>query len=96
MSNKRTLVKKLANNTLLTQKECEQVLTKLFEIIEEEVLEAGEVKIVGFGKFFLYEHTPRPVRNPLTKEEMILKKFNSIKFKPSALMKQRVKDQTEE
>jgi DNA-binding protein HU-beta len=96
MSNKRTLVKKLAKNTLLTQKECEQVLTKLFEIIEEEVLETGEVKIVGFGKFFLYEHTPRPVRNPLTKEEMILKKFNSIKFKPSALMKQRVKDQTEE
>jgi DNA-binding protein HU-beta len=96
MSNKRTLVKKLAKNTLLTQKECDQVLTKLFEIIEEEVLETGEVKIVGFGKFFLYEHTPRPVRNPLTKEEMILKKFNSIKFKPSALMKQRVKDQTEE
>jgi DNA-binding protein HU-beta len=96
MSNKRTLVKKLAKNTLLTQKECEQVLTKLFEIIEEEVLETGEVKIVGFGKFFLYEHTPRPVINPLTKEEMILKKFNSIKFKPSALMKQRVKDQTEE
>ena len=52
MSNKRDIIKKLAKTTLLTQKESEMVLNRLFEIIEEEVLETGEVKFIGFGRFF--------------------------------------------
>jgi len=96
MSNKRDLIRELASRTLLTQKETEIVVSELFNIIEEQVLETGEVKIVGFGKFFLYEHTPRPVRNPMTKEEMMLKKFKSLKFKVSNILKEKIKKITEE
>ena len=94
MSNKKDIVKKLAKTTLLTQKESEMVLNRLFEIIEDEVYENGEVKLIGFGKFFLYEHSPRPVRNPLTKEEMILEKYKSLKFKPSNKLKEKFKKKT--
>jgi DNA-binding protein HU-beta len=94
MSNKKDIIKKLAKRTLLTQKESEMILNELFEIVEEEVLESGEVKFIGFGRFFLYKHAPRPVRNPLTKEEMTLKEYKSLKFKPSNKLKDRLKKKT--
>ena len=96
MSNKKDIVKNLSKRTLLNQKESSLFLNEFLKIIEEQVIESGEVKIAGFGKFFLYEHNPRPVRNPKTKEEMILDKFYSIKFKPSSVLKERVKNKTSE
>lgn len=94
MSNKKDIVKKLSKRTFLNQKESNSIINELLKIIEEEVVDSGEVKIAGFGKFYLYEHSPRPVRNPKTKEEMILNKFSSIKFKSSSVLKKRVKDKT--
>jgi len=94
MSNKRDIIKKLSKRTLLTQKESEDVVNEILALIEEEVLDSGELKLVGFGKFFLYEHTPRPVRNPKTKEAMMLPRFKSLKFKASAKLKERIKSKT--
>ena len=96
MSNKRDIVKKLAGRTLLTQKESESVVNELLKLIEEEVVSTGELKLVGFGRFFLYEHSSRPVRNPMTKKEMMLDPFKSIKFKASGKLKSRVKENTKE
>ena len=53
MSNKRDIIKKLSKRTLLTQKESEDVVNEILALIEEEVLDSGELKLVGFGKFFL-------------------------------------------
>lgn len=94
MSNKKDIVKSLSKRTFLNQKESNLILNELLKIIEEKVVESGEVKIAGFGKFYLYEHQPRPVRNPKTKEEMILDKFSSVKFKASSVLKERVKKKT--
>ncbi len=96
MSNKRDIVKKLAKRTLLTQKESELVVNELLNILEDEVIATGEVKLVGFGRFFLYEHASRPVRNPMTKEEMMLHPFKSLRFKASNKLKERVKKETQE
>lgn len=87
MTNKKTLANKLAKRTLLTQKEATQVVEALFDIIVDELKEGEDVSVVGFGKFYLYEHSPRPVRNPKTQVEMILKPYKSLKFKPSNVIK---------
>ncbi len=92
MTNKRDLAKKLARSTLLTQKESVQVVDKLFDLILDELKDGEEVSIVGFGKFYLYEHAPRPVRNPKTQEEMILKPYKSLKFKASNITKKMFKE----
>lgn len=76
----------------MTQKESEQVVNDLFEIIVDELKKGEEVSIVGFGKFFLYEHAPRPVRNPKTQEEMTLKAYKSMRFKSSNVVKKLLKD----
>jgi len=72
MMNKKELAKRIASKTLLSQKEAYQVLEATIESIIEGLEEGGEVSIVGFGKYYLYTHAPRPVRNPKTQEEMML------------------------
>ena len=87
MVNKKELSKKLARKTILTQKESLQVVEELFDIITEELYNGEDVSIVGFGKFYLYEHAQRPVRNPKTQEPMLLDSYKSLRFKTSDIVK---------
>nr|BDD46176.1 hypothetical protein 13 [bacterium] len=89
--NKKALSKELSKRTLITQKESIQVVNELFDIILEEITDGGEVSIVGFGKFYGYEHSPRPVRNPKTQEQMMLKPYKSLRFKTSNVVKKLLK-----
>jgi nucleoid DNA-binding protein len=92
MINKKDIAKKISENNLLTAKESIKIVEEIFEYIEESLLNDEEVSIVGFGKFFLYVHKPRPVRNPKTLEPMTLVPYKSIKFKPSDKLKKKLKN----
>lgn len=92
MINKKELAKKLARRTFLNQKESDLVVEELFDLLIEELKSGEEISIVGFGKFYLYEHQPRPVRNPKTQEEMVLKSYKSLRFKASNVVKKLLKD----
>ena len=87
MINKKELSKKIASKTLLTQKEALSFLDIAIDEIVAALEKGEEVSLVGFGKFYLYEHAPRPVRNPKTQEEMILEKYSSVKFRVSDKIK---------
>ncbi len=91
MINKKELAKNIADKTLLSQKEAAQVIDELINSIVEGLEQDGEVSLVGFGKFYLYQHAPRPVRNPKTQEQMTLKPYKSVKFKVSDKLKKRFK-----
>ena len=92
---KKDLAKELSNRTLLNQKESADVIEKIFDIISEKIQEDEEVSIVSFGKFYPYEHAPRPVRNPKTLEEMILKPYKVMRFKSSAVVKRVLRKQSD-
>ena len=87
MINKKYLARKIASRTLLTRKEADLIVDELFALIVEELKKGEEVNITNFGKFFLYTHNPRPVRNPRTLEDMVLKSYKSVKFKQSENLK---------
>jgi nucleoid DNA-binding protein len=91
MVNKKDLAKKVAAKTMLSQKEALQVIDSLVDSIIESLEEDGEVSIVGFGKYYLYTHASRPVRNPKTQEEMSLEPYRSVKFKVSDKIKKHFK-----
>ncbi len=91
MINKKGLAGKIAQKTCITKKEAVQVVDILFDEIIEELESGGEVSLVGCGKFYLYQHSPRPVRNPKTQEEMVLKPYKSVKFRVSDKLKKRFK-----
>lgn len=90
-TNKRELAKKVAAKTLFTQQEALMAIEAVFEEISLELLEGNDVSIVGFGKFHLYQHSPRPVRNPKTQEEMMLKPYKTLRFKASNVVKELLK-----
>ncbi len=92
MTNKRQLANKLSKKTMLSQKESLEVVETLFEVIKDELASGNDVSVVGFGKFYLYEHSPRPVRNPKTQEPMVLDKYKSLRFKCSDLVKKLLKN----
>ena len=92
MLNKKDLIRKLSKRTFLNNKESDMIVNELFDIMVEELRNGEDITIVGFGKFFLYEHQPRPVRNPKTQEEMLLKPYKSLKFKSSNTIKRLLKD----
>jgi nucleoid DNA-binding protein len=92
--NKKDLAKELSRRTLITQKEAVQVVNELFDIILEEVSEDKEISIVGFGKFYSYEHAARPVRNPKTQEQMVLDPYKSLRFKTSNIAKKLLKSKS--
>lgn len=92
MINKKELAKRISKSTILTQKESLEFLDVALNEIISSLEEGNEVSLVGFGKFYLYEHAPRPVRNPKTQEEMILRSYKSVKFKVSEKIKKYFKD----
>jgi len=92
MINKKDIARKLTDTNLLTIKESSKVVDEIFEYIEESLLAGEDVSIVGFGKFFLYEHSQRPVRNPKTLEPMTLVPYKSIKFRLSDKLKKKFKE----
>tara|TARA_R110002020_G_scaffold50716_7_gene143253 strand:+ start:35032 stop:35325 length:294 start_codon:yes stop_codon:yes gene_type:complete len=96
MTNKRQLANKLSKKTMLSQKESLEVVEALFELIKEELVAGSDVSVVGFGKFYLYEHAPRPVRNPKTQEPMILDPYKSLRFKSSDLVKKLLKNSSKD
>ena len=89
--NKKELAKELAKKTFVNQKDAEDFIEKTFEAISEAVMSGDEVTIVGFGKFFPYTHSPRPVRNPKTQEDVVLKPYTVAKFKISPILKNKMK-----
>jgi nucleoid DNA-binding protein len=93
--NKKDLAKELSDRTLLNQKESLDVIEKIFDIISDKVQDGEEISIVSFGKFYPYKHSPRPVRNPKTQEEMILKSYKVLRFKSSAVIKKAFRKQSE-
>jgi DNA-binding protein HU-beta len=92
MINKKELAKRVSEKTMLTQAETLDVLNTLLEEIVSSLEESEEISLVGFGKFYLYEHTARPVRNPKTQEEMLLSPYKSVKFKVSEKLKKHFKN----
>ncbi len=92
MINKKELSKLVSRKTNLTQRESAMVVEVLFNEIIKQLLDGEDVSIVGFGKFYLYQHAPRPVRNPKTQQSMILDSYKTMRFKASNIIRKLLKD----
>lgn len=71
-----------------------QDIKDLVEIFFEEIrlsLESGEqVKLSGFGNFYLRNKNPRPGRNPKTGENIPISARRVVIFKPGQKLRRRV------
>ncbi len=71
----------------LTKKESAELVSTVFDIMCDALVDGEKVKISGFGNFVVRDKTARRGRNPQTNEEIIIARRRVLTFKPSQLLR---------
>lgn len=88
--NKKELVQNIVENSLLTKKDVDEIVTNVFEEISKVLANGESVDVFGFGKFEVTERKERDGINPATKERIRIKASKNVKFKPAKSLKDKV------
>ena len=86
--NKKDIIKKIAENTGVTQKMLRYRWWVLSVIVEN--VQTDKVSIAGFGTFEVVERASRIGRNPQTSKEIFIPEHKVVKFKPAKNFKDSV------
>ena len=70
--------------------ESKEILEKLLEIIKEQLIAGGDVRISGFGKWSVRKKRARRGRNPQTGESIVLSARKIIVWNYSYVLKKAV------
>lgn len=87
---KADLVRSIATNTDLTQKDADNALSVMVDAISEALADGQEVSLRGLGKFTVQQRGERNARNPQTGEMVKLPASRAVRFKPSQTLKDQV------
>ena len=79
--NKNLIIKEIARNTTLTQKDCKLCLNAFIDIVNNSLRSGDVVNINGFGKFDIQTRKARVGVNPKTMQKIIIPNKNVVKFK---------------
>ena len=74
----------------LTSRESADVVNSIIDILSESLAAGQEVKISGFGKFYLKDKNARKGRNPQTGEVIEISARRVLGFKPSDSLRQTI------
>lgn len=88
--NKQELIKKIAAETGVSQKETASVLESTMLNIMEAVAAGDKVQLIGFGTFEGRKREARTGINPVTKEKIEIKASVVPAFKPSTNFKSKL------
>lgn len=88
--NKKELVSELAKETGTTMKVSEKVLNAFIKIVEGELENGGNVRLVGFGSFMVKERAQRKGVDPRTKKPIDIPSRKVPKFVPGKELKEKV------
>ena len=85
--NKNELVKGIAEETAMSQKDAKSALEATLEIIKNHLADGDKVQLIGFGTFEVSERPEREGRNPQTGETMKIAASKAPKFKAGKALK---------
>lgn len=89
--NKTELIKNVAQNAEISQKEATVVLQTVVESITNSLAAGEKVQLIGFGTFEVRERAAGTGRNPQTGEEMQIAASKVPAFKAGKELKEAVK-----
>ncbi|MDF9467339.1 HU family DNA-binding protein [Bacillus sp. FSL K6-0273] len=89
--NKTELIKNVAQNAEISQKEATVVVQTVLESITNTLAAGEKVQLIGFGTFEVRERAARTGRNPQTGEEMQIAASKVPAFKAGKELKEAVK-----
>ena len=88
--NRSELVNAMANETELSKKDVEKVLSSFINVVSNELENKGKVQLVGFGTFETRQRAARKGLNPQTKEEIKIPACTAPAFKAGKALKDKV------
>ena len=88
--NKQDLIRKVAVDSEITQRQAGIVLDNTFSLIMDALAEGDKVQILGFGTFEARQRAARSGRNPSTGETMEIPATTVPVFKPGREFKEAV------
>jgi len=88
--NKTELIAAAAEQTGMSKKDTEAVVTAAIDAIVASLKDGEKVQLVGFGAFEVKERAERIGRNPRTKEEIKIPASKVPVFKPGKALKDAV------
>lgn len=89
--NKQELIKKIAAESDVSQKEASAILDNALTAIVDAVAAGEKVQLIGFGSFEPKKREARTGRNPKTKEAIEIPASIAPVFKPGKEFKEKVK-----
>ncbi len=89
--NKTELVKVVAAQAELTQKDATKAVDALFDTISTTLAQGEKIQLIGFGTFEVRERSARKGRNPQTGEEIEIAASKVPAFKAGKELKEAVK-----
>ena len=89
--NKTELVKAVAEQAELTQKDAAKAVDALIKTISETLAQGEKIQLIGFGTFEVRDRSARKGRNPQTGEEIEIAASKVPAFKPGKELKEAVK-----
>lgn len=88
--NKQDLVKKIARDAEVTQRQASVMVDSMINIVMEAVAKGEKVQLLGFGTFEAKHRAPRVGRNPATGEAVEIPETVVPVFKPGQEFKEMV------
>lgn len=86
MITKKEIVKKISEETHLTQVDTKIVVQKTLDAIVQSLVETGRIELRNFGVFEVKRREPRKARNPRTGKEVQVAAKHVVTFKPGKVM----------
>lgn len=88
--NKNEIIKRLASESKVTQKDCRKILNNFAELVGNSLRTGETINLLGFGKFDVRYKNERKTYNPITKSNIIIPATKVPFFKPGKTLKQSI------
>ena len=85
--NKTEFVKEISKKSKMTQKDCNNCLNAITQIIQKSLKNGDNINLVGFGKFEVKHRMARKSYNPQTRKVSMLPESKVPSFKPGKQLK---------
>lgn len=85
-----SLAERMHNEVGLSRAESQRLIDRMLAMICGELSRGSDVKLSGFGSFFVRQKSERIGRNPRTREEVPIAARRVVTFRPSAALRERI------
>lgn len=77
----------------IAKKDLRVIITELFDVIKEELIEGGEIQVRGFGRFTTKHRAARKINHPSSGKVIMSQPMRIVHFYPARVIKARLREE---